>query len=770
MFERWGHFVFRRRWAVLILSVFLMALSVVVLSAGGTLKSGGIIQTSESGRATKLISDELPKVGGSSFQLVFSSPTLSVTDPAFKAAFEQALAPLRSDDRITQIVTPYDPIPQAANLASKDGHAAVANIGLKDESVAAAKYYEALRASVRSDVLSIGATGYVPINHDFNTTLEADLQRAEVVSLPLALILLLLVFGTVVAALLPLGVGMLAVVGGLAATFALSHVTDVSQYALNIVTLIGLGVAIDYSLFIVNRFREELGRGATVDDAVARSMATAGRAITFSGLTVAIGLAGMFFYQGTFLASMGYAGALVVAIAVFYGLTFLPALLSLLGPRVDSWRLSEFVRRVMRRPVTAPDPRPGLWHRLAVGVMRRPVLVLVPVLAFVLLAGSPFLHLRLANGDVDMLPPSAESRVAFHRLTDGFPRQGQNDFQVVVRFTDGKDPLAPDHIGVLYDVTQRIAAIPDIVGVESVVNGDPRATPLLTKQQYQTLYANRDLLPPAAKEGVRVSVGPNIVVLTAHSNQPLPSDGARTQLKQLRAITPPTGSEILVTGFTAYDVDAIDFIVGRTPAAVSFVVVATYLVLFLLLGSVLLPLKAILMNFLSISASFGALVWIFQDGHLSQQLGFGAASIDPTLPVIMFCIVFGLSMDYEVLLLSRMQEEWHRTHDNRYAVAEGLERIGRLITGAAGIMVGVFLAFALADVVIIKAIGLGMAIAVAIDATLVRALVVPATMRLLGNLNWWAPRPLARLYERLGLGEATVSRTPRLSAAATEAD
>ena len=769
MFFAWGRLIYRRRWPVLILSVVLMGLSVAVLSAGGTLKSGGIIQTSESGRATKLISDQLPKVGGSSFQLVFSSPTLTVTDPAFKAAFEQAIAPLRTDDRVTQILTPYDPVPQAASLASKDGHAAVAAIGLKDDSVIAAKYYEAMRAGVRSGVLTIGATGYVPINHDFNTILEADLQRAEMVSLPLALILLLLVFGTVVAALLPLGVGMLAVVGGIAATFALSHVTDVSQYALNIVTLIGLGVAIDYSLFIVNRFREELARGLTVENAVARSMATAGRAITFSGITVAIGLAGMFFYQGTFLASMGYAGALVVAIAVFYGLTFLPALLSVLGPRVDSWRLSELIRRVLRRPVTAPRTGPGLWHALAMGVMRRPVLVLVPVLGFILIAGSPFLRLRLANGDVDMLPPSAESRIAYHKLTDEFPRQGQNDFQVVVRFTDGKDPLTTAHIDALYDVTQRIAAIPGIVGIQSVVNGDPRATPKLTTEQYEQLYANRDRLSPAVKEGIRLSVGPNIAVITAHSNRPLPSDEAREQLKELRALAAPAGSEILVTGFTAYDVDAINFIVGRTPAAVAFVVLATYIVLFLLLGSVLLPLKAILMNFLSISASFGALVWIFQDGHLSQQLGFSAASIDPTLPVITFCIVFGLSMDYEVLLLSRMQEEYQRTHDNRFAVAEGLEKIGRLITGAAAIMVGVFLAFALADVVIIKAIGLGMAIAVAIDATLVRALVVPATMRLLGDLNWWAPKPLARLYQRLGLGDATAPRA-RVAGAATEAD
>ncbi len=388
--------------------------------------------------------------------------------------------------------------------------------------------------------------------------------------------------------------------------------------------------------------------------------------------------------------------------------------------------------------------------------MRRPLLFLVPVLAFVLLAGTPFLRLRLANGDVDMLPSSAESRIAYHTLLDKFPGQDQNQFQVVVHYTDGGDPLRTDRVGGLYELSRRIAAVPGVLRMQSLVDADSK----LGRAEYEALYANRALLPPALKEAVRQTVGADMVVLTAYSAKPIPSDEARSQLADIRALSAPAGSELLVTGFTAYDVDAIAFILGKTPLAVGFVVLATYLVLFLLLGSVVLPLKAVLMNFLSISASFGALVWIFQDGHLAGQLGFTASSIDPTLPVIMFCIVFGLSMDYEVLLLSRMQEEYNRTRDNRYAVAEGLERIGRLITGAAAIMVGVFLAFALAQVVIIKAIGLGMAIAVAIDATLVRALVVPATMRLLGDLNWWAPRPLARLYRRLGLGDAHAPPEP----------
>src|SRR6266404_1520131 len=379
MFSAWGHLVYRFRWAFLIVSAALMAVSVVVSASGGDLKSGGIIQTSESGRAAKLIENELPRSSGTSFTVLFGSQTLLVTDPAYRAAVDKALAAVRTDPRVQSVLTAYDPSPSAASLTSKDQHLLLAVVSVKDDSVTAGKYYPDLRAKITSDVLTIGATGYLAINHDFNVILENDLSRAEYVSLPLALILLLLVFGTVLAAMLPLGVGMLAVVGGIAATFALSHATNVSQYALNIVTLIGLGVAIDYSLFIVNRFREELARGLSVEDAVARSMATAGRAITFSGLTVAIGLAGMFFYQGTFLSSMGISGAIVVASAVFYGLTFLPALLAIIGRNLGRGRI----------PIFQPDSAgTGWWHTIATAVMRRPLFVLVPVVALILVLGS----------------------------------------------------------------------------------------------------------------------------------------------------------------------------------------------------------------------------------------------------------------------------------------------------------------------------------------------------------------------------------------------
>jgi RND superfamily putative drug exporter len=541
----------------------------------------------------------------------------------------------------------------------------------------------------------------------------------------------LLIFGGVIAAGLPLGVGVLAILAGIAGTFLLTRVTDVSQYALNVVTLIGLGVAIDYSLIVVNRFRDELAGGSSREEAISKTMATAGRAITFSGLTVAIGLSAMLFYQGTFLASMGAAGAIVVAAAVFYGLTFLPALLVVLGPRVNLLTLPLLGRR--------PRAGRGSWHRMATWVMRRPVQVLVPALALLILMGFPFLHLRLANGDVDQLPPRLEARQGYDNLVKSFPGQDQTQFTVVVDYPDGH-PLTAGRIGEQYDLSRHLAAIPGVLRVNSIYSADPS----LTRADYQRLYSgDPSRLPPELRQALSQSAGKNIVVMNAVSNQPASSDAARSVLATIRAQRVGDRGRVLVSGQTAFDVDVINFILGRTPLAVGFVIVVTYFVLFLLTGSLVLPLKAVALNLLSISASFGALVWIFQDGHLSGLLGFTPQSIDPSIPVILFAIVFGMSMDYEVLLVSRIHEEYSATGDNTLAVADGLERSGRLITGAAAIMVGVFLAFGLAEVVLIKSI----------DATIVRVLIVPAVMRILGRYNWWAPRPARWLHRRAGLAE-----------------
>ena len=695
----WGRFVHHRRWWVLAVSLVALAASGASLAAGGRFNDPDF-EESEAGRASKLITQEIPPdpraaPGGSSFVLVFTSRDgWDASDQRFVDAINAAVAPLRGDARVSQIVTTDSANPQtAAALRSKDGKRALAQVNVKDPRSVATAYYPELRARVRSDVLDIAATGNIPLNRDIDMTLNTDLQRAELVSIPLAFLLLVLVFGNVSAALLTLAVGVVVIVGGVGATFALARFIDVSQYALNIVTLIGLGVAIDYSLFIVSRFREELARGADTEGALAIAMSTAGRAIVFSGLTVAIGLAGMLFFPGTFLVSLGVSGSLVVAIAVLYGLTFLPALLSIVGPGVNAWRI----------PLPRGRPGRGVWHGIATQVMRRPLLVLVPTIALIALFGSPVLQLRLASADATVLPATIESRRGYDLLVNEFPGQDQSGFTVVARFPSG-DPLSAQHRAALDDLRARIAALPNVTRVD-----------------------------------LGSSTGPHIALLGVRTNRTAQSDDARTLVRAVRA-QPLADGEVLVTGSTAFDIDSIGYLLERIPIAVAFVTLTTVLALFLLLGSVILPLKAVAMNALSVAASFGALVWIIQQGHLSTVLNFTPQSIEPSLPVIMFCIMFGLSMDYEVLLLSRIQEEYRRSGDNTAAVAGGLERSGRLITGAAAIMVGVFIAFALADVVIIKSVGLGLTVAVALDATLIRALVVPATMRILGRANWWAPR------------------------------
>ena len=727
MLEAWGRLVYRRRWLVLVASLVLLSVSGAFVLRGGELQNPESVASSESGRASALLNSERPPATptpavaspppGTSFVFVFEHDTMLVTDPPYRQAVMDAIAPLRTDDRVQIIRTYYDAPQQSASLLSRDGHKTLVSVQLRDLRNVADRYYEELRAKVHSDTLRVYATGNLPINHELNQTLNADLARAEVVSLPVALVLLVLVFGTVVGALIPIGVGVLAIVGGIGGVFLLSGYTDVSPYALNIVTLVGLAAAIDYSLFIVARFREELARGLAVPDALARAMSTAGRAVMFSGLTVAISLSGMLFFEGTFLASLGLAGSIVLAVAVVYGLTFLPALLAILGTRVNAIRVP--------MPRGRGDGR-GFWHTLATAVMRRPLLVLVPTVAFVLLAGSPFLEFRLQNADATTLPPQADARRGYDLLVADFPGQEQSTITVVSYWPNG-DPTTAESRAYLKLLADTYAKLPDVLRVS-----DPT---------------------------FRGHLG----ILGVTSAKPASSDAARDLVKTIRGQNPgvavmPTampGSELLVTGQTAFDLDTIDFIASRAMRAVPFVILMTYLALFVLLGSVLLPLKAVIMNLLSITASFGALVFIFEQGHFSDVLNFTPQSVDPAVPVILFCIVFGLSMDYEVLLLSRIQEEYLRTGDNTRAVAEGLERIGRLITAAALIMVAVFVGFALANIVIIKSVGVGMAIAVALDATIVRALIVPATMRLLGRANWWAPAPLRRMQRASPLREPT---------------
>ncbi|MDB4929370.1 MAG: mmpL3 [Myxococcaceae bacterium] len=739
MFAAWGRWVYAHRRAVLAVSAAFLVASLAALLVGGRLTTGRI-HGIEGDTAAELVDRELPQAGASGLTVVFGHAEWTTEDPRFQDAARAALGRLRRDPSVLRARSPFDDdvsTVEASTMMSLDSHHAIATVALRPAATADTRGYPALRRTLGGGPLEVTVTGVGAFRADLDAVLERDLQRAEALSAPLTLVVLLAVFGSLVAALLPAGIGALAVAAGVAAVMLLSWRMEVAQYAVNVVSLVGLGVAIDYSLFMVNRFREELDRERSVEDAVAATVATAGRAVAFSGLAVVIGLSGLFFFRGSYLASLGLGGTLVVAFAALYALTFLPALLAVLGPDVNRGRIGRGAQTHSR----------GFWKALATRVMRRPVAVLVPTLALLLVLGHPFLKLNVAIPDFGVLPASTETRRGHALLTEHFAERAATRVVLVARFPGA--PLARrDRVLALRALSVRVAAIPGVDRVESLVDLDPALEP--------DAIADVVMDPAQRTEGhqlfVRDTVGAHVVVLSAITEAPPASEAARAIVRAVRAQRRVADGQLLVTGQTAMDLDTASYLRARVGPALGFVVVMTMLVLLVLLGSVALPIKAVLMNLLSITGSFGALVWIFQQGHLAHLLKFTPGPIDPSLPIVMFCATFGLSMDYEVLMLTRMQEEYALHGDNTRAVAEGLERSGRLVTSAAAIMVAVFSAFAMADIILLKALGVGMALAVALDATVVRILVVPATMRLLGDWNWWAPEFVQRVQRRLNRG------------------
>jgi RND superfamily putative drug exporter len=708
MFAAIGALVFRFRWAVLVASAIFLAGAGLMLFRGGTLTTGDI-HGIESEAAQQRIDAITGRPADTTIVAVFHAlPGKAVTRGELDDAIEAALEALRDDPRVDSIITPASlPPPLDASLVDAGGGAALVLLTLHGDRMEALSAYPAVRERLHSDRVAIDCTGRVPFTHDLDRTLQHDLLRAELISLPLALLVLLVVFRTAVAAALPVGVGGLAVVGGIAVVLTLSRHTDIAQFTINVCSLIGLGVAIDYSLFLVSRYREELTAGLDHRAAILRAMDTAGRVVAFSGVAVATGLSGLLLFDGSYLRAMGIGGIVVVTLAVIFALTFLPALLAVLGDRIHAGRL----------PFRAPTGESRLWHRTAVAVMRRPLVFLVPTLGVLVVMGSPFFRMRFAAADARVLTDRAEARRGFDLVKVHFPGLAEGRIQVVVRFPSAPT-MTPPRAAAVAELAQRVRGMPHVTKVVT-----PATDPTLP-------------------------VGADTLELDVLSDAPPESDDARSLVRAIRDQRAVGDGSLLVGGEAAKNQDVTDYVLSRAPRAVVLVVVATLVVVFLLLGSVILPIKAVVMNFVSIAGSFGALVWIFQEGHLLVR---EPRPVEPSLPVVLFCVLFGLSMDYEVLMLSRMKESYERTRDNTEAVADGLERSAGLITSAAAIMVAVFGAFALAHVVILQAVGLGMALAVALDATLVRVLLVPATMRLFGHLNWWAPAPVIRLRRALGL-------------------
>ncbi len=732
-------------WAILLLIAAPLA-----PRAPGVLSAGGFTSTQlESAKAEQVLEQKLGLPPSALVIVVQSTSGARAGSPPFESAVAKAIADVPHAKHVTGV------LPHTLNphQVSADGRVVYEVVSLDLQPDQSPQALAPVQAALRPEPgIRTYLAGGPAFYGDIQTVSEADLRRSELVSLPLAAIALLLVFGSAVSAAIPLAVGGTAVALSLAIVFVLASLTPMSIFVLNLTTLLGLGLGVDYSLLMTSRFREELARRGggrlpdgsvdreAVESAVAITVASAGRAVFFSGLTVLLGLAGLLLFEFMILRSVGAAGAIVVGLDVAAAMTLLPALLAVAGPRIDALA----VRRLRHRN---PDASEGGWGRLARWVMQRPLRVFVPTLAILVLFGVPFLHARFNAPDASILPESVPSRQAYDLLVREF---GPGEFDPLLLAIHTTGPVtSPANVGALYDWSRRIAADPSVVRVEGLVNLDPR----LTRAQYQLLYATPGGPPDrfAATE-LQATTRGDLTTFSVYTPYDPNRPAFRTLVDELRtpgsALAPPPGMTVQVAGGAADVADVVSAVAAEFPRTALFLVITTYLVLFLLLRSVVLPLKALIMNTLSIVASFGALVWIFQDGNLSSVLGFRPLGfVETTQPVILFCVLFGLSMDYEVFLLSRMKEAWDATGDNREAVARGLERSGRIVTSAAAIVVVVAGSFAFADIVLIKALGLGVAIAVALDATVVRALLVPATMRLLGDWNWWIPRRLARWVE-----------------------
>ena len=688
--------------------------------------------------------------GSQSFILLVHHESLNDSSDVWKSAVEDALSKFSTMEDVTiQYSWEFEGDEREEYVyQGEDGFWAKNRVSINQDRTEAKQIFADNKESIEmDDDFESWRTGEIAIDVTFDTRIQDDLVKAELISGPLTVLILGIVFGTIISALLPFGVAVLTVLSAVGMTIWLSNTMDVTVYALNIITLIGIGVSVDYSLFLVNRFREELNRGRDIRTSTAMTVATAGKAVFFSGITVAIGLMGMLFFENTGLPSLGIGGTLAVSVAMVFSVIVLPAFMAILGPRV-------FYGKIPFSFSTENDDGTGIWAKIATTVMDKPWAVLVPTLVILLGAGLPFLYADFSIASRDALPPDDETRVGFEHMDEKWPEGAVNVAMVVLDF-DGEDPLAEDNLRATHNwmleqiqdkrvITAFGYALPDAsMNESSVVAYWQTPDEYLTAEQVATREYLRDQF---LSDGVTYIIFSLNGPITGEDGRGFVADVREDRDDFLNDLSIGDEGQLLVAGFAAYSLDVQDAIVENLPIALAFIFISTVILIFIQVRSVIIPIKAIIMNILSISATFGMLVFVFQWGYGESLLNFTAQPIETTNPVIIFCIVFGLSMDYEVLMLSRIHEEWEVTGDNTQAVANGLQKTGRLITGAAAIMVVVFMAFGLSSVVILKQIGLGLALAIFLDATIVRALVVPSTMRLMGKWNWWSPKWMSSMF------------------------
>ncbi len=707
----WGRAVVNGRWIVV--AVAAIVLAVGVGWGGGVFKNlvtGGFDDPgSQSSLATKQIAAEFGPQNPDVI-VTYSSAAATIDEPGFRDPLIATVRSLRTNSAVASVLTYYDTGSDA--LVSNDRHATYIAIRLSavDDSGKRAAY-DVIRGKLSAPGLSDRVGGNVAVQASVDAISQSDIARGEAVAMPIVLILLTLIFGGLIAGAMPLLIGILAILGAFTTTRMIANVTEVSTFAINSITLLGLGMAIDYSLLMISRFREELEAGRSPRSAVIATVASAGRTVLVSGATVALSLASLLIFPQVFLRSMALGGMAAVLIAMVGALTVLPALLFLVGARINALRIPLARLRPGRAPL---DERRGAWARLAHSVMRRPVRYVVAVLFVLATLALPLQHVRFGGVDQRTLPAGSEPRAVADQIAAQFPGTTTDPIQTLI---EGASTTQTQNL------LDRVRGVPGITGAQ--------------------VTAHR---------------GDASLVSASYAGDPA-GTAAREAVDEIRRLPTPDGVSVRVTGTSAEISDQLASLGERLPWMIAIMAAVTLVLLFFAFGSVLLPIKSVLLNVLSIGASFGVVVWGFQDGHLAALLGFTSTGyVEPTVLILMLAVLFGLATDYEVFLLSRVRERWLATGDNTTSVAAGLQRTGRIITAAALLLVVVTAAFATGQIVITKLIGVGMVVGIIVDATLVRAILVPATMRLLGRWNLWAPPRLTALHRRYGIREPAAPR------------
>lgn len=678
--------------------------------------------TSESARGTKVLTEELDS-GPASVALVVSSADGIDSAPTTQAGMELT-AELAADPHLADVVS-YWAVGNDPALRSNDGTSALIvarPVGSDEERMQVVaglleRFDQTDTQTGTGAGLDVAVGGIDAVLEQAFRLTEEDLTLAELVALPLTMLLLLVAFRGVVAALIPILVGVAAIIGGLLVLRIAGELTDVSIFAINLVTAMGFGLAIDYSLLIVTRFREELGRFATTRGAVVETVSTAGRTVAFSAMTVALSLSALWLFPQPFLRSFAYGGIGVVAWAALLSLVAVPAVLALLGQRINAWSINSNPARSER-----------FWRRLASGVLRRPALIALTVTALLLLAGMPFLQVNFGDIDERVLPEDDPVRVATERLRNDFPAGGSEPFTIVV--PGGRVDQGAATFAAQVSALEHIARVDSPTGVWA--GGDMVAPPHpVTSARFET------------DAGIWMTATPILGHLAPESQETVAT---------IRDLEYPGDADHAVTGAAATLIDNKAGLAATLPWAIAWIAAATFILLFLMFGSVVVPIKAITLNTLSLTATFGGMVVIFQHGNLADLVGFTPTGLtDVAIPVLVFTVAFGLSMDYEVFLIAAMWETYRKTGNNRTAIVEGIARTGRVVTSAALILAVSFLAIGTGSVTYMKLLGIGLGTAILIDAFIVRIALVPAAMHLAGDLNWWAPKPLRKLHDRFGI-------------------